>query len=136
MVMKIKKVLGIPQPNGQGKYEADTIYFVRVNNRLELHMTSSDGETITHIPTQGDILSTVVAYQATPPALPNEVPFWMDTYTFVLYMQYNDGRTVQWIEAMPSYVPPEFAGSGSANTMARSDHNHDDAYVKIDVNEW
>ena len=136
MVMKIKKVLSVPQPDGQGNYEADTIYFVRSNGKLELYLTSSDGKSMSHVPTQGEILRTVVAQQDTPPALPNDVPFWLNTSTFTLHIQYDDGQTVQWIEAMPSYIPPEFAGTGEANTMARSDHNHDETYAKIGALEW
>jgi hypothetical protein len=135
--MQIKKVTSVPQPDaGTGKYLANTLYFVRTGGRLELHLTSSDGSSISHIPTQADILSSTVAYQDTAPALPNEIPFWMNTTTFTLYVQYDDGRSVQWVEAIPSYHVPEFAGTGEANTMARSDHNHDETYAKIGAMEW
>lgn len=136
MVMKIKKVSSIPVPGQDGKYEAETLYFVRTGGRLEIHLTSSDGASISHVQTQKEVLGAVIAYQDTPPALPNETPFWMDTTNFTLHTQYDDGQTVQWVEAMPSFVPPEFAGTGEANTMARSDHNHDATYAKIGVMEW
>lgn len=136
MVMQIKKVASVPQPDGQGKYVGDTLYFVRSGGRLELWLTSADGSTISHLPTQAEILSSTVAYQDLPPALPNEIPFWMNTSTFTLYVQYDDGRSVQWVEAIPSHHVPEFGGNGTAETMSRSDHHHDETYAKIGAMEW
>lgn len=136
MVMKIKKVVAVPQPDGQGLYAAETLYFVRKGGRLELWLTAADGSSISHIPTAAEVLDSTIAYSDLPPALPNETPFWMNTTTFVLYVQYDDGRSVQWVEAIPSHHIPEFAGTGTADTMARSDHNHDETYARIGAMEW
>lgn len=136
MVMQIKKVVSVPQPDGQGKYLPETLYFVRSGGRIEIYLTSSDGSSISHVPTQAEILSSTIAYSDTPPALPNDTLFWMKTDFMTLYVQYNDGQSTQWVEAIPSHHVPEFAGSGTADTMARSDHNHDSQYAKIGAQEW
>ena len=63
--------------------------------------------------------------------LPSKTPLWWDVTEGSLYVQYNDGVSTAWVEAMPSIVVPEFAGTGTADTMARSDHHHDETYVKV-----
>jgi len=136
MVMQIKKVTSVPVPDGQGMYPSDTLYFVRNNGNLELWLTSADGSLISHIPTKSEVLGSTVAYQDLPPALPNDTPFWMNTSTFTLYVQYNDGQSVQWVEAIPSHYVPEFGGTGTSPDMARADHNHDETYAKIGAMEW
>lgn len=33
-----------------------------------------------------------------PPPLPGTKPFWMNTQTMKLYVRYNDGDSLQWVE--------------------------------------
>lgn len=137
MALNIKKTSAVPQPDGQGKYLSETLYFVSSGaTGLELWLTSQDGNSIRHIPTQAEILGTSVLYADEAPELPNQTKLWLHTETFTLYVQYDDGDTVQWVEAIPSYAVPEFAGTGVAATMARSDHNHDNTYASIGAKEW
>lgn len=129
----IEKVLALPevlQPN--------TIYAVAssVPDHFDLYVTGIDASTIKRIPTQAETLLSVVALSDDPPAIPCKSPLWWDTGSGTLYVQYHDGETTTWVEAIPSIAVPDFAGSGTANTMARSDHNHDGTYFKLGEASW
>jgi len=117
--------------------EANKLYFVKGEGELmDIYLSNADGSAILHVHSQTDTLDRVVIFSPTPPALPTMEPMWWDTTEATLYVQYSDGTSTAWVEAMPSIVVPEFAGTGTANTMARSDHNHDETYVKVGVHEW
>lgn len=136
MSLAIKKVLALPAPDGEGKYPANTLYFLTTAKGLEIHLTSADGTEIKHVPTQDEIQNTSVIFSDEAPALPTPQKLWYNTVEFVLYVQFFDGSAYHWVEAAPSYPVPEFAGNGVANTMSRSDHHHDEVYAKVGVTEW
>lgn len=131
--LTIKKVNVLPET-----FVKDTLYLVKSAGaeHFDLYASDSDGLTVRHIPTKDEITSSVMLYGEEPPALPNPVKLWWNTVEGTLYVQYNDGNATYWVEAMPSIAVPEFAGTGQASTMARSDHDHDEEYVQIGSNEW
>lgn len=94
--------------------------------------SSSRTETIALIAEYGQPITASVA----PDPATAKSKFWLDDENLILYVLYDDGTTKAWVEAMSSVAIPEFAGTGSADTMARSDHNHDQTYAKILVVEW
>jgi len=117
--------------------EANTLYLVKKTDTLfDLYVTSSDGLSVRHVATQEDVLTQSVLFSQTPPALPQASRLWWNTVEGVLYIQYDDGDSVNWVEANPAPLYPEFGGTGSSNTMARADHNHDETYVTIGIHQW
>ena len=117
-------------------YTQDTLYLVKAPTSpvIEVYVSSNDGESISHVSTMQDILEASVAYSPTPPEFPCAARFWWDTSTGALFVQYDDGLSSMWVEAMPSIAVPEFGGNGEAETMARSDHWHEG--VLLMKNEW
>lgn len=101
---------------------------------FDLYISSTDGLTVRHIANNEDILSGVVAIGPTPPTLPSVHPLWWNTIDGVLFIQYTKEGVTSWVEAMSNIAIPEFAGSGTANTMARSDHVHDT--LVLQAAEW
>lgn len=137
MAMHIRKVNALPDPDsGTGLYPADTLYFVAKGDFFEQHLTDSTGANIRRLATPEDIYDGLPVFSETAPVLPTVEKFWFNTTELTLYVQYDDGNVVDWIEAIASVVVPEFAGTGTADTMARSDHNHDNLYVKIGDLGW
>lgn len=130
MALKIVRVNALP-----AEVEANTIYMVKgEGTSLEIYVTGNDAMQIRHVPTEEEILSGVVMYSATAPALPNKSPLWYDITTLTLFVQYTDGENLAWVEALPSIAVPDFAGNGTANTMARSDHTHNS--LELVAAEW
>lgn len=129
--INIARVLALPEIP-----VVNTLYFVSIpGNKMELHFCGESGAT-KHISTEEEVLNQVTVRSPTPPALPCKSPLWWNTAEGTLYVQYNDGNSDYWVEAISSIVVPDFAGTGTANTMARSDHNHDETYVKVGANQW
>lgn len=132
--LKIDKVLSLP-----AVLAANTLYLVKsaTPDLFDVYMSNSDGSAARHLATKDEVTSSVVLFGTTPPPLPNPVLLWWNTAEGTMYVQYNDGEQVYWVEAISSVAVPDFAGSGEASTMARSDHNHDNRYARIDGNhEW
>lgn len=130
-IVKVNSLPVTPDPN--------TMYLVPVTGSADLfdtYLTNTDGTVVRHIATQDETLASTVLYGPTPPPLPNKTKLWWDTTSGALHIQYSSGENYAWVEAMPSIAVPEFAGTGSASTMARSDHDHDEVYVQIGANEW
>jgi hypothetical protein len=134
MALKIVRVSALPEvvtPN--------TIYLLRNADDaslFDLYASDSTGQAVRHIATKSESVASVIIYSPTPPALPNPVRFWWNTADASLNVQYENEGTTVWVEAMPSIAVPDFDGTGTANTMARSDHDHDQTYAKIGNNEW
>ena len=101
---------------------------------FDLYVSSVDGTTVRNVATREDLLSGVIAMGATPPPLPSPHPLWWNTVSGVLFIQYHKSGVSSWVEAMSNIAIPEFAGTGTANTMARSDHTHDT--LVLQVAEW
>lgn len=136
-MLNIKKLLAAPVADGQGKYDLNTLFVVENgDNLIDLYMSSVDGTKLRHIATQNETIAKSIIYADEPPPLPCPSPAWFDTTKLVLYIQYNDGDSVSWVEPMSSLALPEFAGTGVENTMARSDHNHDETYLRIGALNW
>jgi len=134
MALKIVRVLTLPE-----EIQPNTIYLVRNPDDsalFDLYASDTEGLTIRHIATKKEIISSVVIYSPTAPDLPTPVPFWWNTTDGSLNIQYTVDEETIWVEAAPSILVPDFAGTGEANTMARSDHNHDTVYVSIAQKEW
>lgn len=117
----------------------DTWYAVETENPelFDFYVSNKTGTSARKISNRAETLKKVLITSDEAPAFPCESPFWMDSNDGVLYMQYDDGDTVNWVEALSSIAVPEFAGSGEASTMARSDHNHGGSYILNGGNhEW
>lgn len=131
MALNIVRVNALPDP-----VAASTIYLVKgsASDAVDIYVTSEDGLQVRHVPTKDEILSGVILYSTVAPALPSATPLWYDISTLTLFVQYNDGTTTAWVEAIPSIAVPDFAGNGTANTMARSDHTHNS--IEVVLAEW
>lgn len=131
MALNIVRVNALP-----GTVAASTIYLVKgsASDVVEIYVTSEDGLQVRHVPTMDEVLSGVILYSTVAPALPSATPLWYDTGSLTLFVQHNDGTTTAWVEAVPSIAVPDFAGNGTANTIARSDHTHDS--VETVLAEW
>lgn len=113
---------------------ANTLYLVkRLDNLVELYMTSSDGQHTAHIATQEEVAAQAVIFSDSAPELPCDSKLWWNTVDGVLYIQYDDGTTVSWVEASPTAAVPEFGGTGTSNLVAHADHDHDAQYMKISL---
>lgn len=143
--MKIIRVNSLPLGTPESPIVANAIYLLSQTKggkkQLQIHVSNTAGTELVYIPTETEILGKTITYSNVAPEFPCDSPFWMNTdpSDFSLYVQYTSGPTTIWMD-LQSYMTsmvPEFAGTGVANTMARSDHNHDDKYVSIDSNhEW
>lgn len=131
MALNIVRVNALPET-----VAASTIYLVKgsASDVVEIYVTSEDGLQVRHVPTKDEVLSGVILYSTVAPALPSATPLWYDIGSLTLFVQYNDGMTTAWVEAIPSIAVPDFAGNGTANTMARSDHTHNS--IEVVLAEW
>ncbi len=113
-----------------------TLYLVKgaTAGRLKIYVSDSLGENLLEASNDEDIFSSYITVTGTAPALPHSRQLWWNTVNGVLYVQYNDGSTVHWVEAINSVKVPEFAGNGVANTMSRSDHWHEG--VVLSKSDW
>jgi hypothetical protein len=134
-MINIKKINAWPP----AQIEANTLYFVKDANDaalIQLYLSSIDGTSTKRVMSKEDFISDAILFASETPALDVSNNLWYNTIEGSLYIKYDDGVTVSWIEAMPSVAMPEFAGNGSASTVARSDHNHDTTYAKSGVLDW
>ena len=131
--LSIVKVNVLPET-----YVANTIYFVKsaTASLTEIYISDSTGTSVRHVANQADAVSAVIHYGETAPAAGTLYKLWWNTAELVLYVKHTDGTNELWVENTPNVAIPDFAGTGTANTMARSDHNHDETYAKIGSNEW
>lgn len=129
----ITKVNALP-----GVLAANTLYAIpsATADLFDLYLSDKTGTSAKHISGQAETLNSVVVFGDVAPALPCKSPLWWNTSSGTMYIQYNDGASTNWVEAIPSIPVPDFAGTGVAGTMARSDHDHDATYAKIGINEW
>lgn len=120
--LSIAKVTALPLV-----YAANTLYLLAgaAPDVVELYLSSNDGSSVRHIPTKEDVLSSSVIFSATTPSTDTASRLWWNMATAALFIRYDDGTTVSWVEAIPSIAVPEFGGNGTDSTMARSNHWHD-----------
>lgn len=111
-------------------WEANTYYMIaQGSNLLSIYVTNEDASSVRHIPLADEISGSTVIFSETAPNLSVPQNLWWDTIHGNLMVKYNDGSTTAWVESVPSATVPEFAGTGFANTMARSDHWHEGVSV-------
>jgi hypothetical protein len=113
-----------------------TLYLVKgaTAGRLKIFVSDSLGENLLEASNDEDIFSSYITLNATAPALPHSRQLWWNTTNGVLYVQYDDGASIHWVEAINSVKVPEFSGNGAANTMSRSDHWHEG--VVLSKSDW
>lgn len=129
-LFNIRKVAALP-----AIFEANTMYAVADGVAgLKLFISSDDALSVRHLPTSDEMISSVIVFSETPPALTVPQLFWWDATTGSLCIKYNDGDRQQWVESAPSIPFPAFGGNGEAETMARSDHWHNS--VRVENAEW
>lgn len=118
--------------------EANTLYMVKgaAGDLFDIYVVGEEVTSVRHLATKDEITASVILFGDEPPQLPNPVKLWWNTVEGTLYIQYNDGTNTYWVESIASIVVPDFAGTGNANSMARSDHNHDEKYVAVGAHEW
>ena len=129
-IFNIRKVITLPL-----EFEPNTLYAIPDGvTGLKLYMSSDDGATVRSVPTSDELMSSMIVFSITAPAV--EVPqlFWWDVSTGTLFVKYDDGDRVQWVEGSPSIPFPSFAGNGVAESMARSDHWHNT--ITVDEPQW
>lgn len=116
----------------------ETLYMVKGSSPdlFDIYVVGKTVADVRHLATKDEITASVIVFGETPPELPSPVKLWWNTVEGTLYVQYNDGAQTWWVESISSVVVPDFAGTGEANSMARSDHNHDQTYVSIGNHEW
>lgn len=116
---------------------SNTMYIVKGSNGLiDIYVAGNDPTSIQHVATQSETIAQVVVYSDTTPSTGVPQKLWFNTATMTLFTKYDDGASVNWVEALPTVAIPEFAGTGSAPTMAHSDHDHDTIYAKIGDLQW
>lgn len=120
--LTFKKVNALPLT-----YTPSTMYMVKTARPgiAEIFISDNTGTSVMHLSTSEDILQESVLFSVTAPSTDTTSKFWWKTDTGALFVLYDDGTDVNWVEASPSIAVPEFDGNGTANTMARSDHWHD-----------
>ncbi len=113
-----------------------TLYLVKGETigRLKIYVSDSLGENLLEASNDADIFSSYITVSETTPALPHSRQLWWNSTNGTLYVQYDDGTTLSWVEAVSSVKIPEFAGNGEANTMSRSDHWHEG--VMLSKSDW
>lgn len=120
MSMRIIKALALPAvlvPNATYLIaDGDTLF--------KMYVVNSDGSAARHIASTDEILSQTVLVSDTAPAASVPQMLWWDSVSATLFVKFNHGNGVDWMEAMPSLTIPDFAGNGTATTVSRSDHFH------------
>jgi hypothetical protein len=132
-VMVVTKVNALP-----AQLVADALYLVKSGTPglFDFYAVDSEGLTARRISTQAETINGVIYSGNTEPPANSTHKLWWHDEELVLYVKHVVGEEVLWIENTPNIAIPEFAGTGVANTMARSDHNHDETYAKIGTNQW
>lgn len=121
--LTIKKLLNVadivPAPN--------TMYFVQSTEDgiFDIYLSDEAGTVVRRSANEQHILQNYITIADVAPALPCKTQLWWSSATAALCIQYEviEG-TYAWVEIIPSFSIPEFAGNGTANTMSRSDHYH------------
>ena len=114
----------------------NTLYLVKsaTGELVNAYVTNTAGDAILRFADEQYIRRNYITVSDTPPDLPCETQLWWDSATGNMFIQYDDGNSVSWVEAIPGQVLPEFGGNGVANTMSRSDHFH--YGVELTSAEW
>lgn len=127
-VFKIAKVTELPST-----IVANTMYLVSSGDSgLKIYVSNSDGSAVRLIEQPEVDYAKTIVFSDTAPDVSGGAPFWWDTDGGGLFVKYNDGTTTVWVEAVASMTIPDFAGTGEATTIARSDHWHTSLVIEAD----
>ena len=126
----MNKMKFVMAPTVPETWDPSTYYMIAQGTDLmSIYVTNEDASSVRHIPLVDEISSSTIVFSETAPVLSVSQNLWWDTKNGNLMVKYNDGTTTAWVESVPSVAIPEFAGTGFANTMARSDHWHEGVSV-------
>lgn len=129
----IHKVSALP-----GVLVANAMYAVADGpDRFKFYIADNTGAAARRVDQTQEVLDQVVAISDTAPNLTtSKARFWLNSTTGVLYIRYDNAGNPIWMEAQSSAQIPEFAGTGGlygvADTVARSDHEHDHLVIEAD----
>lgn len=126
----IKKVNVLPPPN---EWVANAIYLLKSEDTglLDFYVVDGNSLLVYRTMSKDDVVSSVLIYSDTEPALPNIKKLWWHTLENKLYVQDESLGLPVWATALPSTALPILAGTGVAETYARSDHDHDADYEPL-----
>lgn len=132
--LNIRKVLSLPQA-----FESNTIYLVKGSAAgvSKIYISDNTGSAISEVDTSDKALAATISVSTTAPDLGTTTsPFWWDPTRAILFIRYTNESQTSWVQASPNVEVPEFAGTGglfgTADTMARSDHQHDHLVIDGD----
>ncbi len=129
---KLFKVAALPQtlePNG--------IYFVKNATGFDLYVADKTGASTSKLDIADEVTANLVATAPTAPD-PETSPavMWWDSSSGTLFVKYESNGVKTWVEAQPTQPIPQFGATGGLNgvadTMARSDHEHNHLVVEAD----
>lgn len=129
----INKVNALP-----GVLVANAIYAVADGaDRFKFYMADSTGTSTRRVDQSQEVLDQVVAVSETAPDLTtSKARFWFDSTRGILFVRYENAGNPIWVEAQSAAQIPEFAGTGglfgTADTVARGDHQHDHLVIEAD----
>lgn len=129
----INKVSALP-----GVLVANAMYAVADGpDRFKFYMADNTGTTARRVDQTQEVLDQVVAVSETAPDLAvSKARFWLDSSRGILFVRYENAGNPIWMEAQSSAQLPEFAGTGglfgTADTVARGDHQHDHLVIEAD----
>lgn len=117
--------------------QQNTLYLVKTEQETTFtaYLTLENSTEYKRLPTFEEMKSGVIYFGSTLPAIDIEESLWYNSTEATLYVKYNDGVSVSWIEAVPSVRVPDFGGNGQESTMSRSDHEHID-HLKYNEFQW
>lgn len=119
-------------------FQPNAVYAVADGvDRFKFYMANSAGDAVRRVDQTQEVLDQVVAVSDTAPDLStSKARFWFDSSRGLLFVRYENDDNPIWVEAQTSAQLPEFAGTGGlfgvADTMARSDHQHDHLVIEAD----
>lgn len=117
----------------------DTMYLVQAPDSeiVDIYVSDSTGTNVRRIANEAHILQNYITIADVAPALPCKTQLWWSSASGALCIQFEVVEGIwSWVEIVPSFSIPDFAGTGTANTMARSDHYHFSLRLTEDVADW
>lgn len=139
--MRIVRVETLPEIGPEQPGEGNVIYLHKRTEDgldfMDIYATNTEGTQLVQLPTAE---SSAIHFGETAPSLPSRFPFWVCTSVddFRFYVQYKDDFSIAWmdLQSFMATLVPEFDGTGVSNKMARSDHNHDNTYIRFGNHQW
>ena len=118
-------------PSLPAEFAANTFYLVAEGeDLLSIYVTGNDAAVVRHIPLASEMAESTVVFAATAPDVATtKQRIWWETTTGSMFVRLGEGADSVWVEPTTNIVLPSFAGTGEADTMARSDHHHEGVMV-------